>query len=273
MQLAQPVTFACGAPTLSERKYLEIRKKLLAQVFGMEDNHHHVYVQKVILWTYHKLLVSILQKPLASVFKRLQSLLLRLQQYDCEIYYKPGKEMLLADTLSRAYSEEYERSATEPEVECIHATHFLPVPDQQLKELQRETACDPTLQFLKKAILDGFPYTKEKQQAAIHHYFEIPDELSVHGGVIFEGQRCIIAQTLRQKIKQKLHDSHIGSQGCLCRAQETVYWPGMNAKITDYIQKCEVCMSLQKNQTKEPLICHEPTSRPWEKVATDIIHT
>ena len=30
------------------------------------------------------------------------------------------------------------------------------------------------------------------------------------------------------------------------------------------------CMSLQKNQTKEPLICHEPTSRPWEKVATDI---
>ena len=43
--------------------------------------------------------------------------------------------MLLADTLSRAYSEEYERSATESEVECIHATHFLPVPDQQLKEL------------------------------------------------------------------------------------------------------------------------------------------
>ena len=26
----------------------------------------------------------------------------------------------------------------------------------------------------------------------------------------------------------------------------------------------------QSNQTKEPLICHEPTSRPWEKVATYI---
>ena len=181
--------------------------------------------------------------------------------------------MLLADTLSRAYSEEYERSATESEVEYIHATHFLPVPDQQLKELQREMACDPTLQFLKKAILDGFQDTKEKQPAAIHQYFEIRDELSVHGGVIFKGQPCIIMQTPRQKVEQKLHDSHIGSQGCLCRAQETVYWPGMNAKITDYIQKCDVCMSLQKNQTKVPLICHEPTSRSWEKVATDIIHT
>ena len=174
--------------------------------------------------------------------------------------------MLLPDTMSRAYSEDYERSATESEVECIYATHFLPIPDHQLKEIQRETACDPTLQFSKKAILDGFPSTKEKQPAAIHQYFEIRDELSVHGGVIFKGQRCIITQILRQK----LHDSHIGSQGCLCRALETVYWLGMNAKITDYIQKCDVCMSLQKNQTKEPLICHEPTSRPWEKVATDI---
>jgi len=143
------VTFASRAPTL--RKYSQIRKELLAQVFGMEHNHHHVYVGKVILWTDHKPLVSFSQRPLlASVFKRLQRLLLWLQQYDCEIHYKPGEEMLLADTLSRAYSEDYERSTTESEVECVHATHFLPVSDHQLKELQRERACNPTLQFVKK---------------------------------------------------------------------------------------------------------------------------
>ena len=95
---------------------------------------------------------------------------MRLQQYDCEIRYKPGKETLLADTLSRAYLEDYERSASKSEVECINATHFLPVPDHQLNELQRETACDPTLQFVKKAILDGVPDTKDEQPAAIHQY-------------------------------------------------------------------------------------------------------
>ena len=62
-------------------------------------------------------------------------------------------------------------------------------------------ACDPTLQFVKKAILDGFPDTKDEQPAVIHQYFEIRDEHSVHDGVIFKGQQCIIAQTLRQKIK------------------------------------------------------------------------
>ena len=102
----------------------------------------------------------------------------------------------------------------------------------------------------------------------IHQYFEIRDELSVDDGVILKGQRSIIPQTLRQKIKQKQHNSQIGSQGCFCTVHETVYWPGMNAEITDYIQKCNVCMSLQSNH--EPLISHEPTSRPWEKVATDI---
>ena len=142
--------------------------------------------------------------------KRLQHLLLPLRQYDCEIQYKPGKEMLLADTLSRAYSEDYERTATESKVECIPATHFILVPDHQHKELHRETACDPTLQFVKKAILDGFPDTKDEQPAAIHQYFEIRDELSVHDGVILKGQRCIILQTLRQKIKQKQHNSRLG---------------------------------------------------------------
>ena len=78
--------------------------------------------------------------------------------------------MLLADTLLRAYSEDYEPSASKSEVECINAIHFLPVPDHQLNELQRETACDPTLQFVKKAILDGFPDTKDEQPAAIHQY-------------------------------------------------------------------------------------------------------
>ena len=53
-------------------------------------------------------------------------------------------------------------------MECINATDFLPVPDHQLNELQRETTCDPTLPFVKKAILDGVPDTKDEQPAVIH---------------------------------------------------------------------------------------------------------
>ena len=58
MQLGKPVTFASRAPTLSERKNSQIRKELLARVYRMEHNQHHVYVGKVILWTDHKLLTQ-----------------------------------------------------------------------------------------------------------------------------------------------------------------------------------------------------------------------
>ena len=74
MQLGQPVTFVSRALAPTERKYSQIEKELPAQVFGMEHNHHCVYGQKVILWTDHKTLVSISQKPLASAPKRLQRL-------------------------------------------------------------------------------------------------------------------------------------------------------------------------------------------------------
>ena len=71
----RPACDICKQSTHTGRKEVrtQIRKELLAQVFGMEHNHHHVYVWKVILWADHKLLVSISWKPLASVFKRLQN--------------------------------------------------------------------------------------------------------------------------------------------------------------------------------------------------------
>ena len=44
----------------------------------------------------------------------------------------------------------------------------------------------------------------------------------------------------------------------------------MNRDDEEYISKCDVCKSYLVDQRKEPLICHEKTSRPWEKVAVDM---
>ena len=43
-------------------------------------------------------LVSIMEEPLGSAPKQLQRLLLRLQNYDMEIRYMPGKDIYLANT-------------------------------------------------------------------------------------------------------------------------------------------------------------------------------
>ena len=77
---------------------------------------------------------------------------------------------------------------------------------------------------------------------------------------------------MRSKIRERLHGAHTGVEGCLRRARETVYWSGMNADLRDYIAKCGVCATYQKDQQKEPLISHKISNRPWETVECDIFH-
>ena len=168
----------------------------------------------MVLWTDHKSLVSIYKKPLASAPKRLQRLLLRLQQYDVDLRYKPGSEMYLADTLSRAFLKSTIQSKAEEEAETIHATDFLPISEPQLREIQAETAQHEILQQLKKTIISGWPDTKKEDPKCLHPYFQVRDELSAQDGLIFMGQRCVIPLNVRTKIKEKLHGAHNGIQSC-----------------------------------------------------------
>ena len=78
------------------------------------------------------------------------------------------------------------------------------------------------------------------------------DERTAHHGVLFKGLRCVILASLRPKIREGLHSAHTGVEGCLRRAGEIVYWPGMNTGLRDYIAKCGVCATYQKDQQKEP---------------------
>ena len=71
-----------------------------------------------------------------------------------------------------------------------------------------------------------------------------------------------VPSSLRPKIHERLHGAHTGVEGCLRRARETVYWPGLNADLRDYIAKCGACATYQKDQKKEPLISHKVSNRP-----------
>ena len=166
-----------------------------------------------MLWSDHKPLETICKKPLATSPKSLQRLLLRLQQYDVEILYKPGPEMYSADIFSRAYLPTTARSPTEEETELIHAVEFLPISEPQLAEIQRETAADSVLQCLTQIILQGWPDQKEVLLSEFHPYFIVRDELTSQDGIIFKGLRCVIPLSLRPKIRERLHGAHTGVEG------------------------------------------------------------
>ena len=71
-------------------------------------------------------------------------------------------------------------------------------------------------------------------------------------------------------MKRAVHQAHLGTESCLRRARECLYWPGMNADMKDYISRCERCRNFEISNQKETLMPHELPSRPWEKVGTDL---
>lgn len=97
-----PIAFASKSLTETEQRYANIERELLAVVFGCERFRTYIYGCSFEVENDHKPLEMICLKNLtAAPPPRLQRMLLRLQEYDMVIKYRPSKEMLLTDGLSR----------------------------------------------------------------------------------------------------------------------------------------------------------------------------
>lgn len=201
-------------------------------------------------------------------------MLLRMQKYEVHLKYRPGKNMELADTLSRAYLPNEQQSKFESTVEAINMLQFLPIAPERLEDIQNQTAGDAALQELGSTIRNGWPTDRKSISALISPYYDIRDELSIQNGVIFEGDRAVIPQALsiRKDMLKRIHASHLGIEGCLRRARESIYWPQMNAEVKDFIEKCETCRTFDSNQAREPLKPHEVPPRPWAKLVWTSLH-
>ena len=103
LQNAKPVAYASRALTDAETRYAQIEKEFLAVVFAFNKFHQYTYGKEVRVESDHKPLEAITKKRLSAAPPRLQRMLLQLQRYTFTLPYKPGKDMILADTLSRAY--------------------------------------------------------------------------------------------------------------------------------------------------------------------------
>lgn len=94
--------YASRALSGSESNYAQIEIELLAVVFATSKFSQYIYGKTVIVQSDHKPLEAIFTKPLCKSLARLQRVLLQLQCYDLLVIYTPGKDVLIADTLSRA---------------------------------------------------------------------------------------------------------------------------------------------------------------------------
>ena len=103
-------------------------------------------------------------KTLVDAPACLQQMLLCLEGYDCTIVYFPGKEMLLADTLSR-YAP-----LTVQEIELDVIVHHVHIGSTHKSSNQELTRTNPLLSSLAEPIL-GWPRDPEDIPEVLYHHW------------------------------------------------------------------------------------------------------
>jgi hypothetical protein len=276
LQDGRPVEYASRALTKTEQAYAQIEKELLACCFALERLHTYVYGRRVVVETDHKPLISIVKKALTTAPKRLQRMLLRLQRYDFELVYRRGSEVIIADALSRAYPPdsavqtpfEYELASLIDDE--LAAELRMVASDATVNRIRTAAERDNTYQMLKLQILAGWPSNPDGLADDLKEYFPFADELVISGPLIYKGHRLLVPAEARADMLQRIHSSHIGVNGCIRRAREALFWPGMTNDIKITVAQCSVCQTLQDASHREPLLSHAVPDRPWAKVGVDI---
>ena len=267
-QKGKPIAFASRTLTDTERRWAQIEKELLAVTYGLKKFHHFTYGRHVNVITDHKPLISIVKKPLSMAPKRLQNLLLRLQQYNCTLFYKRGKDIPVADCLSRAPLPIEESESAEHDYN-VQSVALMSLKDKTMKEIHSATAQDEEFKKLKEVIMTGW-LEKTQVHPSLLPYFPYRDDLSVQDGIVLRGDRIVIPKSLRQEMKNRVHSGHLGINSCLRRAKGLMFWPGMSSDIRQYVESCKTCAAYGRKQSPEPLQQHDVSTRPWQKVGTDI---
>lgn len=269
----QPVEYASRKMTETEKRYAMIEKEALAITWACEKFDYYLVGRNFEIESDHKPLIAILgEKDLSSLPVRVQRFKLRLMRYGYDIFHTPGKDMYIADTLSRpnvAYSELETIKCDDVET-YVHSVVSMSVySDLKEQEILDAMGKDkPAIQCL-RYMHEGWPEGSHCLHGELVKLYTARNRLSLYNGLIMYEARIYIPLSLRTKYLELCHEGHQGVAKCRARAQRHFWWPGLSGDINDFVSRCNVC--IMHSQVKhQPMHESELPSRPWEIIGSDI---
>lgn len=188
-------------------------RELFAITEALAKFRHYLLGHKFTIKTDQKSLKSLLDQSVQTPEQ--QAWLHKFIEYDFKIKYKPGKDNIVVDALSRIFFMAW----SEPQ------SNFLQTLRQQLSsdaEIQKQmTEC-------------GQARSENK-------------EYQVRDGLLYWKDRLVIPKqsTLIQDILKEYHSSpsggHAGITRTLARITTQFFWSKMKEDVTQFVQQCEVC--------------------------------
>ncbi|MCH81226.1 retrotransposon protein [Trifolium medium] len=246
-QRGHPIAYFSKKLSLRRQKQSAYIRELLAITEALAKFRHYLLGHKFVIKTDQKSLKSLLDQSLQTPEQ--QAWLHKFIGFDFHIEYKPGKDNIPADALSRMYLLAW----SEPK------TKFL-------QELQVALQSDIELQPILKACQD---------QDQSENY----KDYSMKEGLLLWKDKLLIPNNsdIIKHILNEFHTSHIGGHAGVTRTMARIraqfYWKNMREDIKKYVQHCVICQQA-KSINSVPAGLLQPLPIPnqvWEDVAMDFI--
>ena len=239
IQDGKPVYFASKSLTETESRYSNIEREMLGVVFALTRLRKYTFGRHVTIITDHKPLESLNNKNLNMCPPRLQRMLLRIQEYDFNIKYRPGTKIPIPDCLSRLIP----LHKSDPAISGmnISVNEIVMTPESKLETIRSHLNNDNDLLTLRDFVMNGWPNDRSLIPASIIPYWPYKEELGYYNGILLKCDRVIIPSSLVQDVLKDIHRGHLGIEKCRLRARRSVFWPNMNIDIAKLVNSCVQC--------------------------------
>ncbi|GAU10375.1 hypothetical protein TSUD_419040, partial [Trifolium subterraneum] len=242
-QLGHPIAFFSKKMVPRMQKQSAYTREFFAITEAIAKFRHYLLGHKFIIRTDQKSLKSLMDQSLQTPEQ--QAWLHKFIGYDFTIEYKPGKDNMAADALSRVCLMAWSK----PEIALLEELRRSIEKDSQIQNLVGTSDNGQEQKFIQK---QGLIYWQDR--------IVVPDD-----------------PQLKAKLLLEFHSSPVGGHAGIARTMARVsaqfFWKNMKNDIKEFVQSCLICQQA-KHDTRAPAGLLQPLPIPeqvWEDVAMDFI--
>ena len=286
-----PVAYASRALSPNEKNYAITELETLAVVWAISHFHAYLYGHEVLVFTDHTAVKAILENPNSSgKHARWWTKVYGSGLAKIEIRYRPGKENLNADALSRI---PFTSNDDDPSVPVLMIQVDEDISEQNISQLLQSPHCDTdtvatfsTHQRKDPDILDIFKFLQEgilpdnnckKQKLALQaSLFTVLDGVLYYIDSRRNCERAVVPKHLREEIMKENHSGIMAGHFSGNRLYNTLvrqwWWEGMYKDVTAFCKSCPQCAIVSGgSKTHKPLLHPIPVQRPFQIMGVDIM--
>uniref|UniRef100_H3GDV1 Integrase catalytic domain-containing protein n=1 Tax=Phytophthora ramorum TaxID=164328 RepID=H3GDV1_PHYRM len=258
------VSFQSRQLKAAEKNYPVHDKELLAMKYALVKFRVHLLgSEPFVIYTDYASLRTATSSPHLS--QRMARWLSFFAEYNFTVEYKPGKQNVLVDALSRR-----------PDYELAHVAYL----ESPLYELLREAyAEDGDLADLVTSLKVPEKAVKltARQRSRLHRY-SLADGLLYYQVDESDEPRIVVPndENLRHRVLYEAHDTplsgHRGREKTYTSVARNFWWPHMYKWVRTYVQTCETCQRVKPAPSSSaPLMSLPVPADCWRSVSMDFI--